>query len=105
MTTRRLYFTVTAGRSGQASLTEMLQKSVPRVLALFEEPQIHPLLPRILGDIERRLRRRYVETHELLGRGEVLRAFERGDDTALDRFASRRLDIENSSKNKNTIHV
>ncbi len=91
MTTRRLYFTVTAGRSGQASLTEMLQKSVPRVLALFEEPQIHPLLPRILGDIERRLRRRYVETHELLGRGEVLRAFERGDDTALDRFASRRL--------------
>jgi hypothetical protein len=87
----RLYFTVTAGRSGQASLTEFLNKSVPRCLALFEEPQVHPVLPRLLGDVERRFRRRYVETHELLGRGAVLTAFERGDEASLDRFAARRL--------------
>lgn len=87
----RLYFTVTAGRSGQASLTEFLQKSVPGCLALFEEPQVRTVLPRFLGDLERRVRRRYVETHELLGRGDVLRAFERGDEAALDRFAARRL--------------
>ncbi len=91
MTRRRLYFTVTAGRSGQASLTEFLQKSVPGVLALFEEPQVHPVLPRFFGDLERRFRRRYVETHELLGRGAVLRAFERADDAALDQYAARRL--------------
>ncbi len=87
----RYYFTVTAGRSGQASLTEFLNRSTPRCLALFEEPQVHPVLPRFLGDLERRLRRRFVETHELLGRGAVLTAFARGDEAALDRFAARRL--------------
>jgi len=87
----RLYFTVTAGRSGQASLTDFLNKAVPRCLALFEEPQVRPVLPRFLGDVERRFRRRYVETHEMLGRGAVLRAFERDDSAALDRFAERRL--------------
>ena len=91
MTASRLYFTVTAGRSGQASLTGFLNQAVPRCLALFEEPQVHPVLPRFLGDLERRFRRRFVETHELLGRGAVLEAFERGDDGSLDRFAARRL--------------
>jgi hypothetical protein len=91
VTAKRLYFTVTAGRSGQASLTGFLQTSVPQSLALFEAPQVRPVLPRFLGDIERRLRRRYFETHELLGRGAVLTAFEQGDEAALDRFAARRL--------------
>ena len=87
----RLIFTVTAGRSGQASLTELLNLHVPDCLAMFEEPQVRPHLPRALGDLERRFRRRFVETHELLGRGRVLAAFDAGDEVALDGFATQRL--------------
>ena len=69
------YFTVTAGRCGQATFTELVNRAVPGVLALHEEPHVRPLLPRFLGDLERQFRRRFVETHELLGRGAVLDAF------------------------------
>lgn len=85
------YFTVTAGRCGQATFTELVTRSVPGVLALHEEPHVRPVLPRFLGDLERQFRRRFVETHELLGRGAVLDAFERGDSAALESFAARRL--------------
>lgn len=88
--TPRYIFTATAGRSGQASLTHMVAAHVPRSLPLFEEPQVNPVLPHVLGDLERRLRRRFRETHELLGRGDVLRAFAEGDAAALDRHAARR---------------
>lgn len=87
----RYIFTVTAGRSGQASLTDLVRRHVPGSLALFEEPNIRTSLPRVLGDLERRFRRRFVETHELLGRGRVLPAFDAGDDAALDRMAAARL--------------
>lgn len=87
----RYIFTATAGRSGQASLTDLLNRHVPGCLAYFEEPQVHPRLPSVLGDLERRFRRRFVETHELLGRGRVLEAFSAGDEAALDRMAARRL--------------
>ncbi len=92
MTAVRYIFTVTAGRSGQASLTDLLRRHVPRCLAYFEEPQIAPFLPGVLGDFERRFRRRFVETHELLGRGRVLAAFDAGDEATLDRYAAARLD-------------
>lgn len=87
----RYVFTVTAGRSGQASLCEIFRRHVPGCYAAFEEPNARPSLPGALGDIEKRFRRRFVETHELLGRGKVLGAFERGDDAYLDRIAARRL--------------
>ncbi len=87
----RYVFTVTAGRSGQASLCEILRRHVPGCHAAFEEPTARPILPGALGDMERRFRRRFVETHELLGRGKVLSAFSRGDDAYLDRIAARRL--------------
>lgn len=86
----RYIFTATAGRSGQASLTHLVAAHVPGALPLHEEPQISPVLPRALGDLERRLRRRFRETHELLGRGDVLRAFAEGDEAALDRYAAGR---------------
>jgi hypothetical protein len=92
MAETRLFFTVTAGRSGQASLTNLLNQYVPGCLACFEEPQVNTRLPRILGDFERLFRRRFIETHELLGRGRVLTAFDNGNESALDRFAENRLD-------------
>lgn len=87
----RMFFTVTAGRSGQASLTDLLNQHVPGCLAYFEEPQVHTNLPGILGSYERRFRRRFTATHELLGRGKVLSAFAAGDERSLEKFAEARL--------------
>lgn len=87
----RYIFTATAGRSGQNYLSALLRRHVPGALVLFEEPQVRPILPRPLDSYERHFRRRFVETHELLGRGKVLDAFVAGDDAALDRMAARRL--------------
>lgn len=88
----RFIFTVTPGRSGQASLTELANRCGIGVKAAFEEPQIRPRLPGALGDMERHFRRRFVETHEILGRGDVLRAFAAGDAPLLERYAVARLD-------------
>lgn len=87
----RFFFTISPGRSGQASLSALLAAAVPDSFVAFEEPQVRPRLPGRLGNLERRFRRRFVETHELLGRGDVLRAFDEGDDGALDRYAGDRL--------------
>ncbi|MBT6116307.1 MAG: hypothetical protein HOH66_00390, partial [Rhodospirillaceae bacterium] len=87
----RLICTAATGRCGEQSLSAFLRHHLPDALVLWEEPQIHPLLPSRLGDVEKRLRRRFVETHELLGRGRVLTAFDAGDDAALDAMARKRL--------------
>lgn len=87
----RYIFTATAGRSGQNYFSDLLRRHVPGSLVCFEEPQVRPILPRPLDSYERRFRRRFVETHELLGRGKVLEAFVAQDDAALARMAARRL--------------
>lgn len=87
----RYIFTATAGRSGQNYWANLLSRHVKGCLALFEEPQVRTLLPAALGDFERRVRRRFFETHELLGRGRVLAAFDAGDDDALAHMAAKRL--------------
>lgn len=88
----RYIFTATAGRSGQNYLSALLRRHVPGALVLFEEPRVQPVLPGPLANYERRFRRRFIETHELLGRGKAIDAFARGDETALTRMAARRLD-------------
>lgn len=84
-------FTVVAGRSGQATLTEILQRHVPGCFPAFEAPSLNLRLSGKLGQWEHRFRRRFVETHELLGRGKVLDAFERGDTEYLEKIARKRL--------------
>lgn len=87
----RYIFTATAGRSGQNYFSDLLRQHVPGSLVCFEEPQVRPLLPRPLESYERRFRRRFVETHELLGRGKVLEAFVAQDIAALTRMGAQRL--------------
>jgi hypothetical protein len=87
----RFIFTVATGRCGQSSLTELIEKHVPGCYPAFEEPDVRPILPPPLDRYERRFRRRFVETHELLGRGKVLSAFERGDYAFIDGIVSKRL--------------
>jgi len=89
--TERYIFTVTAGRSGQSSLTQLLNTHVDNCYAAFEEPAPKLHFQGFLGDLERRFRRKFVETHELLGRGKVLSAFENGDEAYLDHIATNRL--------------
>lgn len=87
-------FTVTAGRSGQNSLTRLLSDHVPDSYVAFEEPHPRLYLKRFsgfLGAVESRFRRKFVETNELLGRGKVLRAFDEGDETYLDAIVEKRL--------------
>ncbi len=88
----RFIYTITPGRSGQASLTDLVQRTCPNTVAAFEEPQVRFVLPRVFSNYERRFRRRFVETHELLGRGKVLSAFDAGDEVALRRFSKTRYD-------------
>ncbi|MEZ5670384.1 MAG: hypothetical protein R3F55_23720 [Alphaproteobacteria bacterium] len=89
----RFVFTASTGRCGEASLTEVLRRHAPLVYPGFEEPQVRPMLPSILGTAERHFRRRWVETDALLGRGETLRAAARGDTAFLERIAARRLQM------------
>lgn len=89
--TERYIFTVTAGRSGQSSLTRLLTAHVAGCFAAFEEPRAKVRLRGFPGDIERRIRRRFFETHELLGRGRVLTAYQEGDAAYIDRIVRRRL--------------
>lgn len=101
--TERYIFTVTAGRSGQSSLTHLLNTHVEDCYAAFEEPAPKLHFKGFPGDIERRFRRRFVETHELLGRGKVLSAFENGDEAFLDHIAAKRLKL--IDKKGASIHV
>ena len=61
-------FTVTNGRSGQATLFKVLQENAINCVVAFEEPSIRPIFPFFIGDLEK-IRRRFLETNELLGQG------------------------------------
>jgi len=87
----RYIFTVCTGRNGQNSFTHLLQNSVPNCHALFEAPHVNIRLCGRLGSWERRFRRRFIETHELLGRGRVLQAFDQGNDDYIAQIAQKRL--------------
>ena len=102
---RQFIFTVTAGRSGQASLTNLLRQHVPDCYPAFEEPSINRRLPGFLENYERRFRRRFVETHELLGRGRVLSAFDQGDDVYLEKIARRRIRLAERILARHNAHI
>jgi len=98
-------FTVTAGRSGQGSLTELLRRHVPGCYPAFEEPAVNRCLPEFLANYERRFRRRFIETHELLGRGSVLTAFNQGDDAYLEKIACRRIRMAERILKRRGAHI
>jgi hypothetical protein len=88
---RRYIFTVVAGRSGQAYLSDVFKRYVPNCYPAFEEPQINRIFKGRMGAAEQRLRRKYFETHELLGRGKVLTAFEENDFAYIEKIAMKRI--------------
>ena len=52
-------FTITAGRSGQATLHNIIEKYALNCISAFESPSIESIyLPGFLGNIEKRIRRK-----------------------------------------------
>ena len=52
-------FTVTAGRSGQATLYDILQRYSQGCLSSFEAPSIKTIFPSFLGDIEKKNKEKF----------------------------------------------
>ena len=93
-------FTVTAGRSGQATLYYILQKYSQGCLSAFEAPNINTKLPGFLGDLEKRIRRNFIETNELLGRGKILTAFNESQNDYIEKIVQKRLIKINKQSSK-----
>ena len=86
-------FTVTSGRSGQETLYYILSKNSKNCIAEFEAPNIKPYLPSLLGTIEKKIRRQYFNGNELLGRGKILKSYEKGDIEYIKKIAKKRLNV------------
>jgi len=89
----RYIFTVASGRCGQSSFAKVVNTHVDDCYGAFEEPSMNLRFAGALGVVERSFRRRFVETHELLGRGKVLSAFDRRDESYLDKIVAKRLKL------------
>ncbi|RPG87081.1 MAG: hypothetical protein CBD69_003845 [Crocinitomicaceae bacterium TMED209] len=88
---KNFIFTITTGRSGQATLHKILKKFTLNCYSEFEAPSINPIFPFFLGDIEKKIRRKFIETNELLGRGKIITAYENNDIGYITKIAKRRL--------------
>ncbi len=88
---KRYFFTVATGRCGQSTLTSLLNAYVDDCYAAFEEPSPVLLFRGIVGALESRFRRRFIETDELLGRGKILTAFESNNQAYIDAVVKKRL--------------
>jgi len=89
-------FTVTTGRSGQETLSMLVDRYSIDTYVAFEEPNINPVFNNLIGDIERKLRRLFIETDELLGRGKVLESYKNGDYKYINKIARIRFDTINN---------
>jgi len=92
---RKYIFTITVGRSGQETLTDLLNNNVDNVHASFEEPMINTIFKGRLSAIEHHFRRKYIETNELLGRGKVLKAYDSNNISFINNVALKRIESIN----------
>ena len=92
---QRYIFTVTAGRSGQNTLASLIESHVYNCYSAFEQPQINYISSGALSAIERAFRRKFIETHELLGRGKILTSFVDGDIEYIESISRKKVNIIN----------
>ena len=98
----RYIFTVTAGRSGQSVLQQIIKDNFPEVFPTFEHPQVNTKFKGVIGDLERKFRRNFIETHELLGRGKVINSFRDGNYNFIYKIADKKInEINNLLKKSN----
>lgn len=103
----RYVFAVYAGRSGGMQTTHFLNRNVEGCLAINEFPRYEASLPGRMGKWQHSFHRKFVETHELLGRGKTLEAFVNGDNQYLERITKRRIQMIDDvlKKNNRTIYI
>lgn len=101
----RFIFTVTAGRSGQNTLSNLIESHVLNSFVSFEYPQINYILGDKLSIFERKFRRSFLETHELLGRGKVLTSFVNNDYKYIEKIAKKRSDIINKKMKERHAYI
>ena len=94
-------FTVTNGRSGQATLFKVLQENAINCISAFEEPSIKAIFPFFIGDLEKKVRRRFFETNELLGRGNIIKAYENENYEYIKKISKKRLKLINKRLHDN----
>jgi hypothetical protein len=89
----RYVFAVYAGRSGGKQTTDFFNRNVNGCLAINEFPHYEATLPGRLGKWQHKFHRRFIETHELLGRGGMIEAFVNDDRQYLEKVTRRRLNM------------
>ena len=100
---KTIILVVSPGRSGQASFSSVLEQAFPSAYVAFEEPQIDYIFPKKLSFLERKFRRKFLETDELLGRGNVLKAFENSDFQKLRTYGENKVNwLLKKMRHKNT---
>ena len=85
-------FTITTGRSGQMTLYDILLNYSLNCLSEFESPTLYKnLFSGKMGFLEKKFRRKFIDTDELLGRGKTLRAYEKSDAKFINEIVAKKL--------------
>ena len=85
-------FTITTGRSGQMTLYDILLKYSCNCHTEFESPTLYKnIFSGKMGFIEKKFRRKFIDTNELLGRGKTLRAYENNDIQFINKIVTKKL--------------
>ena len=102
---KHFIFTITNGRSGQETLYNIIKSNSINCLTNFEHPNFKPYFSNILGDIERKIRRKFLQTNELLGRGKVLKAFEKNNIDYIEKIAKVKLNLFEKEAEKHKVDI
>lgn len=86
-----LIFTSGTGRSGQHSLTKIFNDYGIGCFAEVDPPDLYYRASGILGVIANRIQRKWIVTHEMLGRGKALEWYENNDDEKLNNIALKKI--------------
>ncbi|PPR15606.1 MAG: hypothetical protein CFH33_01335 [Alphaproteobacteria bacterium MarineAlpha9_Bin3] len=85
-------FTITTGRSGQMTLYDILLKYSYNCHTEFESPTLYKnIFSGKLGILEKKFRRKFIDTNELLGRGKTLSAYENNDIQFINKIVTKKL--------------
>jgi hypothetical protein len=87
----QLIFTAVSGRSGQASLVRLINAFARDCYAELEPPDLIVRRRGRLGSWLETLQRRYITTHEMLGRGQALRWYDDSLEDRLDHLVRKRM--------------
>ena len=87
----KLIFTAVVGRSGQSSLTNIFNKYGIGCFAEFEPPDLLFRGKGQLGSLSHKFQRKWIVSHELLGRGKAKEWAEHGNHKKLNKVAIKKL--------------